>query len=1183
MSSKAPKLLIAGNEPQVPPVSGRAHLIIGIGASAGGLEAFKAFFAGMPVDTGMSFVLVQHLDPTYDSALVELVAGFTSMPVQSAVHRAPIEPNTVYVIPPNVILSIRLGRLHLSRPATPAARRVSVNTFLISLAEDQGENAVGIILSGFGNDGALGITAIKANGGLTLSEAEFDHHAKSGMPQSAASSGCVDHVLPIDDMAAALQNYQRHRAIYDSTKGPDGIRRDLPNHLAAICSVLHAKLGRDFSQYKSGTLMRRIQRRMHVLQTNEVAAYITQLRMLPQEADFLFREMLIGVTRFFRDPQAFAALQSDVIVPLLSDTMPDAPLRVWVAGCATGEEAYSIAILLKETMAEAGSTRTAQIFATDIDERAIEIARAGAYPATIAADVSAERLKRHFLYENECYRISKEIREMCLFSTHDLTKDPPFSKLDLVSCRNVLIYFEQPLQQRVITLFHYALRQDGHLFLGPSESVASQSRLFRQGNKRFRLFRRQDSPATLPTMALTRGASYVPIGRPPSPQGDDIDRRAARAIAPYAPACLVVDQRYDILRFSGPTSKYIEPVSGIASLHLFNLLRMDLRGPAQLALKRAAATGARVMQEGVPTGTGSESETINLIVEPLFEGGSGGVFALVFQMLTTVVAPSARAHMEGPASDAVTETLQFELRTLKDRLRGVTDELRTSNEELQTTGEEYLSVNEELQSTNEELETSREELQSLNEELQTINGELNQRNESLVRVNSDLSNLFDSTSIATLILDNEMRIRRFTPRLLDIFNVREGDEGRPITDIVTRLTQDWLGEDVRKVLRTLIPVEREVELAEGAAIYLMQVRPYRDLNNVINGAVVTFVDISDRKRNEEAQAQLAAIVASSQDAIISYDLNCVVTSWNTSAENLLGHTRAEAMGQPISGLFKAVQPDDWPRMLARLVAGEQIAHFEGTGTAKSGRAVELSVTVSPVKRPDGTIAGASAVARDISERRAAERKSALLLSELDHRVKNILAIVSAVVTQTAASSPELANFAEKLGGRVRAIAKAHSLLTQTDHGEVSLQKVILTELEPYDRGDGNVTVTGCDVAMTPKAGLGMAMALHELLSNAAKYGALSTAKGHVRIKMDQHDGPDGAMLRLVWSETGGPAVKRPTHRGFGTTLIEQTLVYDFDAVIDRKFLPSGLRCTFVIPLTEEFGHVHAPPPREKMP
>ena len=512
----------------------------------------------------------------------------------------------------------------------------------------------------------------------------------------------------------------------------------------------------------------------------------------------------------------------------------------------------------------------------------------------------------------------------------------------------------------------------------------------------------------------------------------------------------------------------------------------------------------------------------------------------------------------------------------KERLRTVSEELEAATEELQSSNEEYLSVNEELQSANEELETSKEELQSLNEELQTINAELNNRNDSLVRSNSDLANLFDSTSIATLFLDRDMRIRRFTPRLLDIFNVREGDEGRPISDIVTHLSRDGLAQDVQQVLRTLVSSEREVAVAEGGASYLMQVRPYRGLNNVIDGAVITFVDISERKKHEQARSRLAAIVESSQDAIIAHSLDGIVTSWNDGAQRLFGIAAVKAVGQPMPALVRDALTLSWTDMLERLGHGEPIPSFECSGTATDGRPVEVSVTVSPVREGDGRLAGVSLVATDISARKAAERKAALLLGELDHRVKNILAIVSAVISQTLKTTATPEAFAAEIGGRVQAIAKAHSLLTQSGHGEVSLRAILQTELAPYDREAGNVAVRGQDVALTPKAGLALAMAVHELASNAAKYGALSTTSGRLTVAWDILPGagaPEAApaLLKLNWTEAGGPAVSPPTRRGFGTTLIERTLAHELDAEVNREFLVGGLVCTIAVPLTEEVG------------
>ncbi len=1149
-----------------------SNLIVGIGASAGGIDALRSFFSKVPARAGLAFIVVQHLDPNYESSLVSIIAGRTDMPVCLAEHGASVSPDHIYVIPPDTILTIENGLLRLARPAAPAARRVSVNTFLTSLAKDQRENAVGIILSGFGTDGSLGIAAIKEHGGLTLSQAEFDHHAKQGMPQSAALGGFVDHVLGVEDMAQTLLDYRQHRATCDAHKGPDGIRHDLPNRLAEICAVLRTKLGRDFNDYKTGTLMRRIQRRMHVLQTDEVADYAEQLRTLPHEAEQLFRELLISVTRFFRDGDAFDVLEAKVIPLLLADPAGTDPIRVWIAGCATGEEAYSVAILLKEGLTRLGSHRPFQVFATDLDDRAIAVARSGSYPASIASDMTAERLETYFAREDGSYRVAKDIREVCLFSTHDLVRDPPFSRIDLVCCRNLLIYFEPQLQQRVITTFHYALRPGGHLFLGSSESVASQAHLFIPLDKRHRLYARRESASNFPSFPLSRTADVAP--RPAvRPVIDDIDRQAARAMAPYAPAFFVVSRQHDILRFSGQTAKFVQPATGVATLNLFALLHTDLRAAVRSALKEARVTGERVLQEKLSFETGERYDIANLIVEPIAGAGDEGLFVVAFQDVGsggTVLRQAADGpHESSEAFQAATR----EAVSLRGRLSDVTEELEAASEELQSSNEEYLSASEELQSANEELVTSKEELQSLNEELQTINAELNNRNDSLVRSNSDLANLFDSTSIATLFLDRNLRIRRFTPRLLDIFNVRDGDEGRPISDIVSHLTRDGLRHDAQHVLRTLVASEREVAIADGSTSYLMQVRPYRDLNDVIDGVVVTFVDLTERKKHEQAQSRLAAIVDSSQDAIIGHDLDAVVRSWNEGASRLFGTSASEAVGQPMPTLVRRALPWDWSDMLETLQRGGQLPVFECAGSGGHGGAIDVAVTLSPVRETDGRVTGVSLVARDIRARKAAEQKAVLLLGELDHRVKNILAIVTSVIAQTLRTTATPAAFAVEVNGRVQAIAKAHSLLTQSGQGEVSLRAILDTELAPYGSSDGRVTIQGLDIALTPRAGLALAMALHELTSNSVKYGALSVDSGKLAIGWSISTVAQLATLMLSWTEAGGPVVSVPTRRGFGTTLIERTLAHELDAEVRRDFAPGGLRCSIVIPFDDEIGRL----------
>jgi two-component system CheB/CheR fusion protein len=1142
------------------------HLIVGVGASAGGLAAYQAFFSTMPSDTGMAFVLVQHLDPDYDSALAEILAEWTAMPVRKATNGMLAAPNTVAVIPPNAIIKIEAGVLRLAVPETPTARRSSIDTFLLSLAADQGENAVGIILAGFGSDGTAGIAAIKEAGGLTLSEADFDHQAKRGMPHSATSGGFVDNVLPASEMPAVLLDYQRVKRRLTDPAEPNEPTPELADRLITICAVLHTRLGRDFGQYKTSTLMRRVRRRMQVLRIDEADRYLEHLRTSPEEPDLLFRELLISVTRFFRDAAMYETLAETVIAKLAVSGDRDEPLRVWVAGCATGEEAYTLAILLKEACVQAECPRRITIFATDIDDRAVKFARAGLYGDEIEGDVTTERLEKHFVKEGGRYRVAKHLREMCVFSVHDLVRDPPFSKLDLVSCRNLLIYFEAGLQQRVIAGFHYALKPDGALFLGPSETVAAGARQFAALDKRSRIYRRLDGPG-LPRSPLPSRTSKARSGAEVV-AADHVDDHIGRLMARYTPAYVIVDAQQDVQRFSGAIAKFLEPVSGGASLHLFRLLHSELRAPARSLLRQASDKKRRVEEHVTFTAAG-RLEMVNLIVEPITEPAGTLRTLLAFQEIRHQGA--AASELVSGASPASEE----ELLAARERLQTVTEELETANEELQSSNEEFQSVNEELHSTVEELETSKEELQSINEELQTLNIELQNRAESLVRSNSDLANLFDSTSVATLFLDGALNIRRFTPAVTEIFNVRAGDEGRPITDFSSVLAGDPLSRDATTVLRDLKSIEREVDSEDGHSTYLLRMRPYRDLNNVIDGVSITLVDISERKRLDRDRAHLAAIVTSSEDGIVSHDLDGLITSWNAGAEKIYGYTATEAIGMPMSALLADDHTNVWPANLARLRQGEVLANLDVSRMTKDHRQIHVALTISPIRDEHGTIVGASAVARDIAERKAAEERMLLLMDELDHRVKNILSIVSSIVTQTLRAGGPAHELSEEIEGRIKAIARAHNLIRGQGGIDGSLSDMITTELEPFTRGRV-IRTSGPDVVLTSRSGLSLALVLHELATNAAKYGSLSVVGGELHVIWQVVGRDDGPHLEIDWREKNGPQVTRPRSGGFGTKLIEVSLVRGLNATVEREFPEAGVTCRISIPLRQYVGRVRTP-------
>jgi two-component system CheB/CheR fusion protein len=626
------------------PVSPR--LVVGIGASAGGLEAFTAFFAHLPRDSGMAFVLVQHLSPDHQSMLTEIVGRAAPIPVVLAEDRMRLEPNRVHVIPPDATLTVEDSRLLVVTPAPPRSSRRPIDSFFTSLAKDQGENAVAIVLSGVGSDGSAGLASVKECGGLTIAQAAFDHQVMAGMPQSAAATGHVDHVLPVEEMPGKLIEYRDHLAMVADRKDTDGTRTDAAEQLAAVLAVLSAKTGHDFSKYKTKTVTRRMQRRMQVIQAPTVQAYIQRLRKDPGEPELLFRELLIGVTEFFRDPEAFQALS--LTLDAILERGDASSLRIWAPACSTGEEVYSLAIVVRELMEARGASLDVQIFGTDIDDRAVEFARAARYERTNG--ISADRLKRWFFEDEGAFSPSRQIRGMCVFSVHDVTKDPPFSKLDLISCRNVLIYMDSELQDRVLRTFHYGLKPDGLLFLGSSEGVSGHAKLFTPLDKGAHIFRRRDGDAAFPAMPMpvqTLPAANRLAAEPVRGGGDRVDRGVRAALAKYSPAFLVVDGQGNIVRYSGgEVARYLEPSAGAASLGLQSNLRRNLRTVVRTALQSVVKTGEGVVVDRAPLLIEGQHRSLSVVVEPVQDTGSEDLFIVAFQ--------EARAPGPGPgqASEA---------------------------------------------------------------------------------------------------------------------------------------------------------------------------------------------------------------------------------------------------------------------------------------------------------------------------------------------------------------------------------------------------------------------------------------------------------------------------------------------------------------------------------------------------
>ncbi|MBI1914684.1 MAG: PAS domain-containing protein [Planctomycetes bacterium] len=840
--------------------------VVGIGSSAGGLEALQKFFRTMPADSGLAFVIITHLDPVRESHFAHVLARHTAMPVEEAAHGTPVAPNCVYVIPPGKYLSLHGGVLHLSdlgETGAPASPRVPIDFFFRSLAEDCQERAIGIVLSGTGSEGALGLKEIHAQGGLTLVQAP-DTAGHGGMPRSAIATGAADLVLPVEQMPPEILRYSRHPYV-DGAETGDGEAEPGPDYLTSILALVHTRTRRDFRRYKKNTIRRRVERRMGLHHIVEVGDYLNFLRENPAEVSQLFRDLLIGVTSFFRDRESWDALAHDFLAPLVAQhDSEEAPLRVWAPGCATGEEAYSAAIVLQEQLARAQKSCGVQAFATDINEMALDFARAGLYPVSIAADVSPERLRRFFLkLDDHAYQVSKPVRESVAFAIQDLISDPPFSKLDLIICRNLLIYLEPEIQHHVISLFHFALRPGGGLFLGSSEGISRQDELFEPINKKWHLYRRvgsarrgQLSFPIAPAEEIRVTAARPAAARRPI-NFADITRQAL--LAQYTPASVLVNKRYQVLYLHGPVSRYLQLPVGEPTLDLLSMAHEELGTKLRAALHRAFRQEQAVVVTGVRVKRNGDSHPVRVTVRPVKDGKEvEGLYLVTFEDEAEAAGQPTAPIIEAvpPEAEAVIRQLEYELKATREDLQSTVEEVEATNEEQKASNEEIMSINEELQAANEELETSKEELESLNEELSTVNAQLQDKVEELEGTNNDLANLLACTDIATIFLDTDFAIKRFTPAATRLINLIPSDVGRPLSDIATKFIDAELLSDARQVLENLSPLQKDIEAGPGRW-YIRRILPYRTQDNRIDGVVATFIDVTPlRQAMEETRARV---------------------------------------------------------------------------------------------------------------------------------------------------------------------------------------------------------------------------------------------------------------------------------------------------------------------------------------
>ncbi len=944
--------------------------IVGIGASAGGLEALEKFFTNMSAHSGLAFVVVQHLSPDYKSLMAELLSKHTAMPVYETVDGMAVTPNTVYLIPRKKNMTIFHGRLLLADRKPEEGLHLPIDIFLKSLAEDQGEKAIAIILSGTGSDGTRGLRAVKEAGGMVMAQdeqsARFD-----GMPRSAIATQLVDYILPPEQMPQELVKFVQHPYLVGDSKAKPAITDD--DDLNKIFAVLRSFSGVDFSFYKQNTMVRRIERRMSINQIERLSDYLNYLYRSPVEVNTLYKEMLIGVTRFFRDPEAFETLRTAVLPEIFENKDVHDQVRVWVAGCSTGEEAYSLAILFREVMEATGKNLDVKIFATDIDKEAIDFASRGIYPESVTADVSYERLRRYFIKKGDSYEVMRNVRELVIFARQNLLKDPPFSKIDLITCRNVLIYFQHVLQKRVLAIFQFALQPRGFLFLGTSETVGSEQDVFVAYQSKWRIYQykggvrpllQETVPINLPATPITAvhaRAYALPL----------VDERRAtehtlyRAIIEKAlsPA-LIINEQLELMHAFGDVNRFLQiPSGGRVSLSITKMLRSDLSIPLSTAIHRVLKEQAPVFYSNIILRHQDVTSVVDLSVRPFTDPATRQRLVLVqfheVDEKAQAVAAAPESYDRYQGANQRVKDLEQELQYTRESLQATIEELETANEELQATNEELLAANEELQSTN-------EELQSVNEELITVNAEYQAKIQELIQLNNDMNNLFSSTDIGTIFLDNDLHVRKFTPAMQREINLIESDVNRPLSHISHNLEACDLVGEAEKVLDTLISRKRKVHNRQGKW-FVLKTMPYRTQENAIRGVVMTLVDVTELEVANQQIAYRDDMLQKSPHAIMTLDLDLRIQSWNSGAIAHFGYTPGEVMAQQIERLLGTQYLSDNRATVFTAVQQTGVWRGQMTQLRKDGATVAVMAMISALRDPAGELIGMLWINRVIDE------------------------------------------------------------------------------------------------------------------------------------------------------------------------------------------------------------------------
>ena len=1053
------------NRPARRSTQGEPYPIVGIGASAGGLEAFRELLKALPPDTGLGFVLVQHLDPGHDSLLAKLLSNATAMPVAEVEEGMTVEPNHVYVIPPNKTMGIRNGTLHLIARGDPTARHLPVDYFLTSLAEDRGNRAVGVILSGTASDGTVGLKAIKAEGGVTFAQdsksAKYD-----GMPRSAIAANCVDLVLPPEAIARELARIGGHPYLIKQSPAPPAEpAAESDDDLRKVFLILQKATGANFTHYKYSTIKRRIARRMLLHKLESLPQYLQFLHENPAEPEALCEDILIHVTGFFREPETFEALAQLIFPKLLDLKSPGESVRVWVPGCSTGEETYSIAMVLLECLGDRVSSLPMQIFGTDISEVSIEKARAGVYSQSSLAEVSPERVRRFFVKVDGGFQIAKSLREMCVFARQDLAQDPPFSRLDFISCRNVLIYMGPVLHKRVIATFHYALKPTGFLMLGKSESINGFTDLFTMVDRAHKILSKRPAEVnrrfSLYSAAYDKAMGEAAV-RVETPARFDVEREADRIVlGQYAPAGLIVSENLQILHFRGHTSPYLSPPPGEASLSLLRMVRPEFAVELRSAVHRAKKQEIAIRKEGIRVQRDGYARDVCLEVVPIRGDPDERFFLVLFHETPAreATASSYSGRATGRRKALEDARLRQELQTTKANLQSIIQEQEAVNEELKSANEETLSSNEELQSTNEELETAKEELQSANEELVTVNEQLQNRNSELGQLNDDLTNLLSTVNIPILMLSGDWRIRRFTPQAEKLLNLLPGDVGRPIGHVRPNVDVPDLTGLVTEVVDTMSMREREVQDLEGHW-YSMRVRPYRTIDNKIDGAVLVFIDIDAARRVhlelQREQGFTAAVLESAAALVMVTDLDGRIVRFNLACRRLSGYSLEDVEGKPVWDVLEPPEEIELVKQVYKqLSETRSVQEQEGTWVDRTGQRHLISWSSTAVAEERGAIRHIVRVGVDVTEARQAEKaiQQTAILRQSQEQLRTLTAaLVEAQEEERRRVSQELH---DDISQRLTALAiqlevlhQARGISSQELHrklGELQKQMEVLSE------------------------------------------------------------------------------------------------------------------------------------------